>query len=221
MEDEPNPQVIFPAIIISIILFTGVYIAFRTSQSRTSTIVLPGGITYLGPTPTATPHPAITSLPTPGGKIPIPPDATWALREGTIFPYAFSYPQTLSLGTFPSDPYDAVTVFYGNTDANTNIFFRVDDLKKLNKTQYEGKTEAYANNWWKDYAWKGTSSISPFTNTNGIIGYRAKYLDNSGNTPYDHVFFSVPDRPDLVIWMSGRLFTQDIFDRMVESVSWK
>lgn len=219
MEDVPQSRIGILAIIVSALLFIGVFIAFQSSKSRPGTIVLPGGITYLGPTPTTQATDA--NSPVTGGKIPIAQDAKWVTRKGTMFPYSFSYPETLSLGVFPDDPYDAITIFYPGTDANANIFFRVEDLNRLNKKQYIGKPLQYAGIWWKDYRWKGVASVTAFTNSNGLNGYRAKYLNNQEQTPYDHVFFEVPGTPDLIIWLSGNIFTPEVFDDIVDSVAWK
>lgn len=216
--DAPVPKALIPALLVSLVLFAGVYIAYQAARARPGTIVLPGGITYLGQTPTPQPSQA-PQLGT--GKIPIDSNTKWVENKGKKYPYTFSYPSSLSLGFYPNDPYDSVTVFYPNTDSNTNIFFRVDDLNKINKTMYIGKPMEYAQNWWKDYSWKGVSTVTAFTNSKGMNGYRATYTDLSGNTPYDHVFFAVPERTDLIIWVSGKIFSPEIFDKIVDSVMWK
>lgn len=206
---------LIPAAIIGSILLIAAIGAYFSAKTKTGTIVLPGGITYLGPTPTT---PAETRGN--GAIIPVPPESLWIERKGTTYPYSFSHPVSLSLGIFPDDPFDAVTVFSPGTDANANIFIRVEDLARLKKSDYAGKTKEYAQNWWKDYSWKGAGEVTEFTNTAGLKGYRAKYLNDRNITPYDHVFFAVPGKPNLVIWMSGRLFEPQVFDRMVDSVSW-
>jgi hypothetical protein len=219
--DTPAPKILLPALLISLVLFGGVYLAYQSAKSRQSRIILPGGITYLGPTPTPIPlAPTSTPLNT-SGVIPIPSGTKWSENKGKLYPYSFSYPSTLSLGWFPNDQYDSVTLFYGNTDANTNMFFRVDNLTALHKTAYIGKPMEYAKNWWKDYLWKNVATVTTFTNNHGLKGYRATYLDKSDKTPYDHVFFEVPGRTDLIIWISGRLFDTDTFNKLVDSVSWK
>lgn len=216
MEEETGPRLLILPMTISAILIIVVLGAFFSAKNRTGTVVLPGGITYLGPTPTTIPvRPSNTA-----GAIPIPTNISWVTRKGTVFPFSFSYPESLSLGVFPNDPYDAVTIFYPGTDANANIFIRIENLVKLNKSGYKGNIEEYAKDWWKDYTWKGSASITPFMNKAGLTGYRAKYLNSSDTTPYDHVFFEVPNEPHLVIWMSGRLFEPHVFDRIVDSVSW-
>ncbi len=201
MEETPHLRTFIPAVIVSIILFLGVLLAFQSAKSRPGTIVLPGGITYLGPTPT-----------TPSAPI-SPRSLTWVTREGTIYPYSFDYPESMRLGVFPNDPTDSVTAFIDGTDANTNIFFRMETLK--------GKPMDYAQNWWKQYSWKGVSSVTTFTNTNGLKGYRAAYINDNNQTPYDHVFFEVPGRKDLIIWISGKLFSQPDFDTLINSITWK
>lgn len=218
MEDTVHPRVFVFSIIIGALLLLLVIGAFVQAKNRTGTIVLPGGSTYLGPTPTQQ-HTTVT--PPASGKITIPSDAAWTERTGVQFPYTFTYPDTLSLGVFPNDPYDAVTIFHPGTDANANIFFRVENLTTLNKSEYAGKTEAYAKVWWKDYAWKNVSSVSAFTNKNGLKGYRALYVNDLGKSPYEHVFFEVPNNPNLVIWISGKLFDTSVFNRLVDSVNWK
>lgn len=218
MDNEPHPRIFLPTLFVSIVLFVGVFWAYNTAKDREESIVLPGGITYLGPSPTQKTENREQRT---DGKIPVPKDAKWVERKGQTLPYTFEYPETLSLGVFPNDPYDSVTVFYEGTDANANIFFRVDNLNTLGKTHYIKNPEEYARNWWRDYAWNGVSGITTFTNKQGLTGYRASYLTSDNTTTYDHVFFEVPDRNDLIIWMSGKLFERDVFDRMVNSVTWK
>lgn len=216
MEPSDDVRSLIPALVIGIVLFIGITVALQIHKQRDSHIVLPGGITYLGPS--VSPQP--TKPATNSAVIPVSENATWVSRSGNIYPYAFSYPDSLSLGVFPNDPYDAVTVFYKDTDAGGNIFLRVEDLSALKKDQYVGNLKAYANTWWKDYAWTGVSSISPFINSHGLKGYRVTYTDNSGLPSSEHVFFSVPGNDRLVLWMSGKLFAPDVFARMVDSVSW-
>lgn len=216
MPDFQNKTVVIISIAISALLLVGVVGAYRSAKSRTSTIVLPGGITYLGPNTSPAPQPA-------SPYIPIPADAAWSTQKGTVLPYTFLYPASLSLGIFPGDPFDSVTIFWQNTNSQENIFFRVENLNNLKGQQkYVGRPKLeYAQNWWRQYSWKGVSDVSPFTNSNGLKGYRAKYVDAAGKTPHDNIFFEVPTRPELVIWMASRLVEPTIFDKMVDSVTWQ
>lgn len=192
-----------PFIIVTLVLFFSVIWAYQSAKNRTSMIVLPAGNTYLGPSPSP-------SSPSTQNSV---TSSTWSTWKGAMFPYTFSYPSAMSLGLFPDDPTDSVTAFIDGTDASSNIFFRVEKLT--------GSVKDYAENWWKQYNWKGLKTISEFTNSNGLKGYRATYMSDKGDTPYDHVFLEVPEKKDLVIWISGRLFSKGDFDRLVTSVSWK
>ncbi len=189
------------------ILLGIVLLAYQYSRPRPGGIVLPGGITYLGPSPTPPPTP---------GKIPVPADTKWQTQSGKKYPYSFLYPSPLSLGVFPDDPFDAVTIFWGDTNPQENLLLRVETVKNPKKSKKD-----YVLDWWKDYTWKGVSDITEFKNSKGLKGYRAKYLDASGSSPFDHVFFEVPGRPELVIWMSGKMLEQGVFEKIVDSVMWK
>ena len=193
MEGKIDKKFVFPVVAVAGFLFAFVLISFEIAKHGPGQTVLPGGITYLGPTPT-------------------PQSIPWNTYTGKTYPYSFSYPSSFSLGWFPNDPYDAVTAFITGTNSSNNIFFRVE---KLN-----GDPKMYVENWWKQYSWKGVGSVTQFTNGKGLTGYRAKYLDSTGNTPYDNVFFAVPGKSDRIIWISGRLFTQSDFDKLIDSVAW-
>ncbi len=188
------------------------------AKKRVGTTVLPGGVTYLGPTttPVAQPSPSTAT-------IPIDSNTRWDTQKGKVFPYSFLYPSSLSLGFFPNDPFDGVTIFWKDTNSQENIFLRIEDLNKLKNTaQYiQTSKKEYVSNWWKQYTWKGVASVVEFTNANGMKGYRAKYIDDKGGTPFDNIFFEIPGKPDLVVWMGSKLLEQSVFDTMVNSFTWE
>lgn len=201
--------------LLFVILTAAVVIAYRSAKKRTPTIVLPGGITYLGPSP--------TFAPAQPGKVSIPTNDQWVEYRGKVFPYSFQHPKSLSIGFFPDDPFDGVTVFLPNTKPEDNLFLRVEDLTKISEAKdYVGKSKReYAENWWRQYpAWTSVVSVTAFTNSQGLKGYRAKYLDAAGTSPYDHVFFEVYGKQNLVLWLSGRLLPQEVFDRLIDSLAW-
>lgn len=206
------------ALVVVLILTIAIFAAYRYSKNRTGTVVLPGGITYLGPTPTQAPPKSGDS-----STIAIPANTNWVTYNGKIFPYNFLYPSSLSLGVFYNDPFDSVTIFWGNTNPQENLLLRVEDLNKIpNMTSYISKSKKeYAQNWWKQYSYKSVSSITQFTNSKGMDGYRTKFVNADGSLSSDNVFFEVPGRPELVIWMSTRLLSQTTFDKIVDSLSWK
>lgn len=194
--------------------------SFQYAKGQPVSIVLPNGLTYVGPSPTA--QTQNETYNTQSGKIPVSEGVSWTTQTGKIFPYSFSYPSTLSLGVFPGDSFDSVTIFWGNTNPQENLLLRVEDLNKnANMKQYINRPKKeYVNAWWKQYTWKGVASISEFTNSKGMSGYRAKFKDTSGKTPYDNIFFEVPNKSNLVIWMSTKLLEPTVFDKIVDSVSW-
>ncbi|MBI3955739.1 hypothetical protein HY339_00630 [Candidatus Gottesmanbacteria bacterium] len=206
-----------PAVGTAFFVLLGIVIlAYLYSRPRGGSIVLPGGITYLGPSPTVVSRQSSVVSNTKNEKIPVSADATWTTQTGKKYPYSFLYPSSLSLGVFPDDPFDAVTIFWGDTNPQENLLLRIETLKDPKKSKKE-----YVFDWWKEYNWKGVSDISEFTNSKGLKGYRAKYIDASGTSPFDHVFFEVPNRPELVIWMSGKMLEAGVFDRVVDSVTWE
>lgn len=211
-----NISTVIVVVITSVVILTaGVIGAYSYAKRRTGTIVLPAGVTYLGPS-------AQSASPA-ASKPDVSPASQWVSTSGKIFPYAFLYPNSLSLGVFPNDPFDSVTLFWGTTNPQENIFFRVENLADMpdfkefiNKPKIE-----YVRVWYKPYnIWKGVSEIIEFTNAKGLRGYRAKYRDTAGQIPFDNVFFEAPESRNLMIWLSGRLFDQSDFDRIVDSVSW-
>lgn len=209
-------QPLFVSGVLFVFLTMGTIAAFWYAKGKPGTIVLPGGITYLGPTPTQAPSQG-------SEKISVDPNVSWNIQKGKIYPWEFSYPASISLGVFPNDAYDAVTIFWGNTNPQENLLLRVEDLSKIpDMAQYIGKSKKeYANIWWKQYSWKSVSSITAFTNSKGMKGYHAKYFDNNDNVPYDNIFFEVPNRPELVIWMASRILDKGVFDKIIDSITWK
>ncbi len=220
-KDTDTKQVLAVTIGAFIFLTAITLFAYNQAKGRPSTTVLPGGVTYLGPS--STPSYQATKSSPPVGTIPVDNNAKWQEQKGNVFPYTFSYPSNLALGVFPGDPFDPITIFYKDTNANENIFLRVEDLSTINDMkQYINKPKKdYALVWWKQYTWKGVNDIQEFTNSTGMKGYKVKYIDGLGKTPYDIYFFEVPKRPELVIWMASSLVEPAVFAKMVDTLAWK
>lgn len=218
--EEMSPKELQKTLVIAggafLVLVSATYLSYRQSKSRTPQIVLPGGVSYLGLSETPVPKPV-------SGKIAVPNDAIWDTWKGKKYPYSFSYPTSLSLGFFPNDPFDAVTIFWGNTNPQENLLLRVENLSAdpKNKQYVKGSKRTYVENWWKQYSFTGISTIEEFTTTHGLKGYRVGYKDSSGKTPYEHVFLEVPGKPELVVWLSQKLLEKPIFDKVVESLTWR
>ncbi len=212
------------------------------SFQQHGTIVIPAGGTYLGPnaganggiqpppvaviptdTPVSTP-PSSTkdgTYITGQGKFAVTRDAVWVTVRGRIYPYAFESPKTLKLVTFPNDTYDIYAIAWNNTPPDQNVLIGVDNLESRDSAkQYINVAKrSYVETWYKQFGLKGVASITEFTNSKGLKGYRAKYIDSAGRTPNDDVFFEVPN-PQYVIHLASGILDASAFNHIVDSVSW-
>ncbi len=204
------------------ILGTAVYLAFRYSQKQSGGIILPGGVTYLGETPSPAPRidkaePTITPI-----KFSVDSSVSWKTFSGNIYPYSFSYPSTLPLVIFGGDKSDSVAIDWGNIKPQQNVLLNI-ELIDIRDPSYlkKNKTE-YVNNWYKFFpGLKGVQSVEKFTNSNGLVGYKAKYLNHANVAPNLDVFFEVPKRTDIMIHLGSGILDSDVFNRIVDSVKWE
>ena len=195
-------------------------LAFRKS----STIVLPAGGTYLGPSLS----PEARALGGSQSTSPAPVAAT-ASQEGYVtvkgnkYPYSFEALSTLKLVTFPNDAFDIYAIAWENQPPENNVLIGVDDLNRTEelKKYVKGTKRAYVENWWKQFGGlKGVASITEFINSKGLKGYKAKYTNAAGVAPTDDIFFETSD-PTFVIHLGNGSLDKTVFDRIVNSVEWK
>lgn len=217
---------------ISIVIIA--LIVLQHNLSFKGTIVLPAGGTYLGPSDTTAPVPtAPPAQPTAAGnnnqtaapaaeKFTVPKNATWVSVSGRIYPYSFQAPKALSLVTLPNDKFDIYAISWNNVPPDQNVLIGVDDLNRSdNLKQYINVSKrGYVENWWKQFGLTGVSSITEFTNSNNLKGYRAKYTTASGLSPNDDVFFETPN-PAYVIHLASGVLDTSVFNLIIDSVSWK
>jgi hypothetical protein len=188
-EYAPYLRTFIAAIVITVVMTAIVLLHWRQISGRTGTIIIPAGNTYLGPT--------VRTV------------------KGNIYPYAFSAPGTLTLVTFPNDPYDMYAV--AGRDPASNVLIGVDAKADPQQTKL-----AYVQNWWKQFSsLTGVKSVDPFTNNNGLEGYRVKYLMANGESPSLDVFFEVQDKPQYVIHLANGTLDPDVFAKIVDSVAWE
>lgn len=173
------------------------------TQKRQGTIVLPGGITYLGPTPVPSNPPNLPPK--------IDANAQWKTIQGTIYPYAFEVPETVNLVSFPDDPYDIRAIEWPGQNPSDNVLIGVEDDVTV-------ALESYIDAWWKQFALTGIQSKESFTNSKGLKGYKITFRTQSGISPFHDVFLA---RPGIVIHMANKILAPEIFDRIVDSVSWQ
>jgi hypothetical protein len=226
LEISSNTTKIVTAVVVAVLILTAVTVgAYQYAKTRISTVVLPGGTTYLGPpksdTPVPTSPPVISNT---QSKFTVDTSTPWLDYHGKVYAFTFTYPKTLSLVTFPNDPTDSVAFAFNNKPPQENILFRVSDINKTEPQMvpFIGNPKEYVNNWWKQYSGglKGVQSITEFTNSKGAHGYKAKFLNNSNQALNDDIFFTVPGRTDLMVRFGNGLLDKPVFDRIVDSFTW-
>lgn len=206
------------------VLCLSVFAAYRYSQNQSGGLVIPAGTTYLGATPTP---PNKINPPT---TIPTQPvlrfkaEKTVPYKEftGTLYPYSFSYPETLSLVIFAtSPPTDSVAIVWEKIPPQQNILLNIEVIKERDKTMVDKSKSEFVKNWWKYFSGlKGIASVTTFTNSNGLKGYKAQYVNSAGETPNVDVFLEVPPRPEILIHLANGILDWSIFDRIIDSVDW-
>lgn len=222
MENGPYMKVIGIAVVITLIMTGLVFAHYRQISNRPGTLVIPAGNTYLGPNaPDQNPAPAKKGNP---NQFTAAPDVPWHDVTGRLYPYTFSVPTTLNLVTFPNDAYDIYAISCCGIDPGSNVLVGVDNLKNnAARTKYINQTKlTYVQDWWHQFSGlKSVSSIDQFTNSKGLKGYKAKYVNAAGEIPNLDVFFEIPGHPEYVIHMASGSLDPDVFTKIIDSVSWK
>jgi len=197
--------------VLAMIVFAG----YKYSQRYGGKITLPGGKTYVGEKSETVNPPTAPQLFTAGPEVP------WVKYQGKIYKYSFSYPETLQLGAFPNDPSDSVAIQWGNIPPERNLLLNVETVSRRDPA-YVGKTEDFARNWHRFFSGlKGVKSVKKLTNTSGLVGYKAIYINSLDQTPNVDVFFEVPGDPNHIIHIANGVLDPVIFDRLIDSVSYQ
>ncbi len=210
--NESMKKTLLIAIGISTVLLLFVVLEHNLSFQKSGTIVLPAGGTYLGSTPTPQAPAAAISAPV-NGMVAV---------KGRIYPYAFEIPATLRLVTFPNDTYDIYALAIEGAPPEQNVLIGVDDLNRTEglKKFIKGSKKAYVESWWKQFSGlTGVASLTSFTNSKGLIGYRAKFKNANGQAPNEDVFLESPDGRYVIHVANGPL-EKPAFDAIVDSVGW-
>jgi len=211
--------IVFGAVAV-FVLTGGLYAAYLYSKKQSSNIVLPGGTTYLGPS-SADESTSSDQPPTAPIRFTAPPDVTWKIQAGNIYPYSFSYPSTLPLVFFPSDPSDSVAIAWGNIPAQQNILLNIESVQERDPELVNRPRKEFVQNWYKHFSGlKGVAKVETFTNTSGLRGYKASYLNYADASPNVDVFFEIPTDSKLMIHLANGILDPTIFDRLIDSVKW-
>ncbi|OGG04250.1 hypothetical protein A2Z33_03820 [Candidatus Gottesmanbacteria bacterium RBG_16_52_11] len=206
------------AVVVLTVITVG---AYSYAKKRSGTTVLPGGTTYLGPSE-APQQPPPAQAPQ---KFTVSESTAWKNYSGSVFPFTFSYPETLEIVAFPKDPSESLGYAWAGNPPQNNIIFRVNNLNTTEPEMaaYISKPKReYVSNWWKQYSGglKGVKSVEEFTNSKGMRGYKAKFINTADQTPNDDVFFEIPGRPDLMVRFGNGWLDSAVFDRIVDTFSW-
>lgn len=224
IEKQPDVKKLTLATIGSIlILAVTVYAAYIYSQRQAGGIVLPAGTTYLGPSntpipPTATP----ATPPTAPQRFSAPKDDTWKIWKGRLHPYAFSYPTSLTLLIFTGDVTDSVAISWGNIPPQQNLLINMEFIDQRDGSYVTQPKIQYVRNWWKFFSGlRGVSKVEEFTNTQGLKGYKAVYVNYANATPNTDIFFEIPGDSSTMIHLANGLLDPVLFERIVDSVRWE
>ncbi|MCX6791719.1 MAG: hypothetical protein NT149_01630 [Candidatus Gottesmanbacteria bacterium] len=204
---SPYKNAVAAGVVITVIGMLLVLVHYRQISGRQGTIIIPAGNTYLGPPNTATPS---------------TDNAPWHTVKGHVYPYTMSVPETVTLTTFPNDPYDMYALM--GSDPASNVLIGVDDLSKNTaRSQFINQPKStYINQWWKQFSvLTGVKSIDPFTDSKGLKGYKVKFLNANGESPNLDIFFEVPAAPQYVIHLSNGQLDPAVFANIVDSVGWE
>lgn len=217
-EEQPDIKKLTIATLVGVlILGIIIYGAYLYSQKKGANIALPGGTTYLGQNPNPQSQPPTAPL-----RFTADPTVSWTTYTGKVYPYSFAYPATLPLVYFPGDVNDPVGISWGNITPQANILLNIEDIGRRDPQYISLPKIEYVKNWYKYYpgGLKGVQKVDQFTNTNGLIGYKAVYINAVGAAPNVDIFFEIPGRPNLMVHLANGILDPDIFNRLVDSVKW-
>lgn len=202
----------YVAVTISAILIIVIVLQHNLAFGKTSTIVLPAGGTYLGPSPTPSPNLQGETLEPQFSK------SGFATIKGRKYPYSFEIPKSVKLVSL-GGAFDIYALSINDQPPDQNVLIGVDDLNRTAdlKKYIKGSKRTYVENWWKQFSvLKGVTSITEFTNSKGLKGYKAKYINGSDVD----IFFEVPDNRYVIHLANGPL-DKKVFDAIVDSVAWE
>jgi hypothetical protein len=208
-----------------VFLLVIIFVWHAWTAKRVGKIILHSGVTYTGPTPTGGAAVAQEPQAPANGKFMAASDTPWKIITGGIYPYSFEAPETLKLVRFPNDQYDIYAIDWNNISPQSNVLIGVDNLTRndtLKAYINDTSKKNYVENWWKQFgSLSGVSSVTPFTNSKGMKGYKAKFLLQGGSpAPYEDIFFETAKKKDIVIHLSNSVLDDSVFNRIVDTVSW-
>lgn len=225
---EPEDLVIDPQLklmttmsIVVIILLTIVIYNFWQLSRNPGYVVLPGGVTYLGP-----PRQENNSEQKRNdGVFYSHENEIWTVYHGSLYPFSFEKPSTLPLAIFANDPTDAIAINWNNINPTENILMHVENITKNNiLKQYSTlpKIALIKEHWWKQFtSFTGSKEVTAFINSKGMQGYRTKFLTESGEANGIDVFFEVPKQKNLLVRFGNGVLDPAVFEHIIDTFMWE
>jgi hypothetical protein len=204
--------------LLTITLFLITFVLYEFTKPRGGQVILPGGVTYLGPE--KSPNQPVPT-PTPPIRLSAPSDATWKILPLKNNPLTVSYPDTVTLALYPNAATETLVIRLGGSNPTEYMFLTMLDLNKGLFIPYKNKPKRELVEKFDTLTMglSGIKNVRMFTNTNGLVGYRA-HVEALNGTVTDEVFFEVPKNPSLMIRLTNSILDPTLYDRMIDSVRW-
>lgn len=218
-ERQDINKLIIASVITVILIAIAISVSYFHSQQARSEIVLPGGITYLGPSTV----PSVSDLAgnNPEKKFTTSSDTSWDTHTGLTYPYSFSYPSTLKLVVFPSDPNDSVAFDWNGIPVEQNILLNIEKVNARFPELVDKPKSEYVKVWYTSFpGLKSLGKMEEFTTPTGLKGYKAWYTNTSGEMPNVDIFLEVPTDKNLLIHLANGRLEDNVFNQIVDSVRW-
>ncbi len=206
------------ASLLTITLFLATFVLYEFTKPRGGQVILPGGVTYLGPEKTGN-QPAAT--PTAPIKLSAPNDAIWKMISLKNDPVTVSYPDTVTLVAYPNAATETLVIRLGGSNPTEYMFLTILDLNKGLFVPYKEKSkkELVEKFHTLTMGLKSVTNVRTFTNIGGLVGYRAR-VEALNGTVTDEVFFEAPKNTNRMIRLTNSILDPALYDRMIDSVRW-
>lgn len=214
---KENIKILIGIIIGGLILALIVCLQYQNYQKTEGKISLALGDTYLGPEKDKY-FPSKEAEQPQENRFTATQQTPWIAYSGKIYPYTFSYPETLKLVSFPNDPSDSVAIDWEGIPVGQNIFLNIELIKDKDPSLVS-KPKEYVEGWWQYFSGlKGIHSVTDFTNSSGLKGYKAIYINQADESPNVDVFFEIPKNPGILIHLANGVLDQEVFEKIIDSL---
>lgn len=215
MDDKKSLTYISLGILIIFLLLVGGVYYWVTKKSGGG-LVFPSGVNYLSPNQ---PTPAVPQY----DYAKLAASTDLLTLKGQTYAYSFQYPRGLNAIIFAKDPNDSVTFKTSALPAEQNLMLLVERISERDKS-YVGKYEDFVRDYWKFFGGlKGSKDLTPFTNNQGLVGFKVNYVTKGNVVTSDNYFFEIPGDTDHMLHLNN-IFPKEgeaVFLRILNSLSYK